>query len=228
MELSDLRIRLRAQIGNPTDVDVANSKLDQLINDSMKDITSRYRFHKARKRCVFYTVRGVGDYGLPVDCEVVLRMWDMTNRVKLEQIGDRQFSSQTNLATTYAKPTQYVRYRDYVELYPIPDQGTSAQAQDGYAIEVFYKYRQVTLVNASDVPGIPEAWHIGIVMWARWMYYMEQGDNPKKQSAFEDFKLWVADKSTEVDEERVDTDSGVEVLSLSQQFTPRQDFNHAD
>lgn len=228
MQLQELQTRLRSQIGNPSLVDVTNEDLTQLLNDSMKDITGRYRFHKARKRCVFWTVRGQGAYGLPVDCESVFRLWDQTNRVKLEKIGDRQFSSQTNLADTVGKPTKYVRYRDYVELYPIPDQGTSAEAEDGYAIEVFYKYKQVLLSDAADSPGIPDSWHLGIVLYAKYLYYIGQGDIPKQQSSLETWKIWVADKPTEIDEESVDIDSGVDVLTLSQTIDPRQDFNHAD
>lgn len=228
MQLLELRNRLRSQIGNPTTVDVTDQDLNQLLNDSMKDITGRFRFHKARKRCSFWTVNGQGRYGLPVDCESVLRLWDMTNRLKLEKIGDRQFSSQTNLADTVAKPEKYVRYRDYVELYPIPDQGTSAEAQDGYEIEVYYKYKQALLTDNSDVPGIPDSWHLGIVLYAKYLYRMNQDDIPKQQAALEVWKIWVQDKPTEIDEESVDIDSGVDVLTLSQRSSPRQDFNHAD
>lgn len=228
MQLLELRTRLRSQVGNPTVVDASDAYLNQLVNDSMKDITGRFRFHKARKRCLFWTVNGQDDYGLPVDCEVVLRLWDTTNRRKLEKIGDRQFSSQTNLPDTTGKPEKYVRYRDYVELYPTPDLGTSADAQDGYAIEVFYKYKQVELAADSDVPGIPDSWHLGIVLYGKYLYYMNQGDVPKQQICMESWKIWLADKPTEIDEESVDIDSGVEVVPLSGPTSARQDFNHAD
>ncbi len=208
-------------IGNPSLVDVTDADLNQLLNDSMKDITGRYRFHKARKRCTFLTVAGQSSYGLPVDCESVYRLWDLTNRKKLEKIGDRQFSSQTNEADTVGIQEKYVRYRDYVELYPTPQ-------NDNDVIEVFYKYKQVLLSDDADVPGIPDSWHLGIVLYAKYLYRMNQDDIPKQQAALEVWKIWVQDKPTEIDEESVDIDSGVDVLTLSQRISPRQDFNHAD
>jgi len=221
MQLLEFRTRLRSQIGNPSEVDVTNTRLNQLVNDAVRDVTNRYRFHKARKRCSFFTVAGQSAYGLPSDCEAVFRLWDKTNRRKLEKIGDRQFSSQTNLADTLGLQEKYVRYRDYVELYPTP-------MNDNDEIEVFYKYKQVELANDSDIPGIPDSWHYGLLLYAKFLYYQDQGDGPKKQSAYEDFKLWVSDKPTEIDEESVDIDSGVDVLTWSQSIDPRQDFNHAD
>lgn len=218
MQLDEMRTMLRARIGNPSTVDVIDPKLNEVINLAMHDISGRYRFHKARKRCTFLTVAGQSAYSLPIDCEVVYRLADITNFKKLEKIGDRQFSTQTD--NVNAKPLKYVRYRDFVELVPIPD--------DVYTIEVFYKYFVVTLANDGDSPGIPASWHYGIVLLAKWYYYTDQADAPKAAMAYEAFKLWVSDKPTEIDEESVDIDSGVDILTLSQQSTPRQDFNHAD
>jgi hypothetical protein len=48
---------------------------------------------------------------------------------------------------TWGQPTEYIRYRDYMELMPIPD--------DVYTMEIFYKYDEAELVDADDEPGIP-------------------------------------------------------------------------
>lgn len=218
MQLSEMRVMLRALVGNPSIVDATDSALDEKINLAMHDISDRYRFHKARKRCTFLTVVGQSSYSLPSDLSAIYRLQDLTNFKKLEKIGDRQFSSVTN--DDLGKPLKYVRYRDFVELLPIPD--------GIYTIELFYKYFVQSLEQDGSVPGIPPAWHYGIVLLGKWYYYIGQSDTPKAASAYESFKLWASDKPTEIDEESVDIDSGVDILTLSQQLTPRQDFNHAD
>lgn len=231
MNVQTMYTLLRARIGNPSLVDVPNTKLITMLDLAYQDIADRYRFHRKRKRCQFYTLKGQARYDLPADLISLFRVSDTTNNVKLEKIGDRQLSSRAD-ATAVGKPTRYVRYRDWVELDPIPDYGNGLGVSDpsatGYLMELFYKYTLPILTADGDIPTIPTGWHIGIVVLAKYYYYEDQGDAPKANLAMEAWKLWVADKPTEIDEESVDIDSGVEILTLSQNFTPRQDFNHAD
>lgn len=218
MRLSEMRTILRSRIGNPTIVDVPDSVLDQELNAAYQDIVDRYRFHKARKRCQFDTVIGQARYDLPSDVLSVFRVKDMTNNVKLTKWGDRQLSVAD---VTEAKPTRYVRYRDYIELWPTPD--------GVYTIEVYYKYAHGKMTADDDQPGLPSVWHEGIMVKAKYNYYMNiANDQPKAVMAYEGWKLWVQDKPTEIDEESVDIDSGVEVVPLSTPITERLDFDHAD
>lgn len=220
MRLVDMRTVLRSRIGNPTEVDVPGSVLNQELNAAYLDIIDRYRFHKARKRCQFFTVVGQSRYDLPNDILAVLRVSDETNFRKLVKRGDRQLKSLDNY-TTQGKPENYVRYRDWIELYPIPD--------GVYLMEVFYKFAHGALVQDEDQPSLPLVWHEGILMLAKHKYYINiANDQPKAVLAYEAWKLWVSDKPTEIDEETVDIDSGVEIVPLSTPTTERLDFNHAD
>lgn len=156
---------------------------------------------------------------MPTDVSSLFRVSDETNRRKLEKIGDRQLSSRPD--DNQAKPLQYVRYRDWIELMPVPD--------GEYIIEIFYKYQNVDLVEDTDVPGLPPAWHEGIVIRAEYIYYMYYAhDKPKAILADEAWKIWVTDKPTEIDEESVDIDSGVEILPLSSSASKGLDFDHGN
>jgi hypothetical protein len=218
MNLLEMQNRLRSRIGSPTQIDVPDTMLRTELNSAYLDIVDRYRFHRARKRCLFSTVIGQARYDLPTDVLVVMRVRDNTNQVKLEKWGDRQLSSRSDDATGH--PLRYVRYRDWIELYPVPD--------GVYQMEVFYKFMHTDLVEATNVPQIPPSWHEGIVVLAKYNYYANVAtDAPKAGMAYEAWKLWVADKPTEIDEESVDIDSGVEILPLSKPMTERLDFDHS-
>jgi hypothetical protein len=220
MTISEMRTMLRSRIGSPSTVDVPDAKLTESINIAYKDIADRYRFHKARKRCQFSTIVGQDKYDLPSDVLAVLRVSDETNRKKLTKGGDRTVSSRQQDATQ-GRPVWYVRYRDYMQLGPVPD--------GVYLMEVFYKYALADLTDADNqTPGIPSSWHYGIVLMAKYYYYEDQGDSPKAQTAYEAWKLWVADKPTEIDEETVDIDSGVEIPTLDDTLEPRLDFDHSE
>ena len=219
MNLQQMTNLLRGRIGNPTTTDVADSTLQAELNAAYLDIKGRYRFHRARKRCQFQTVIGQARYDLPLDILVVLRVSDETNRVKLEKWGDRHLARRPD--NELAKPLRYVRYRDWIELNPTPD--------GVYTMEVYYKFMDQLLQVGGDVPQLPETWHEGIVVLGKYNYYANVANEaPKAGMAYEAWKLWVADKPTEIDEESVDIDSGVEILPLSSGIEKGLDFNHAD
>jgi hypothetical protein len=220
VNLLQMRTTLRARIGNPTTTDTLDSVLDGEINAAYTDIVDRYRFHLARKRCRFDTIAGEARYDLPTDVLVVMRLSDITNYRKLIKWGDRQLNSVDNY-TAQGKPIYYVRYRNWVELSPIPD--------GIYTIEVFYKYAHAPITDDQQIPNIPLSWHEGIVLMAKHKYYSNiENDQVKAAMAYESFKLWVSDKPTEIDEESVDIDSGVEIVPLSKPTTERLDFDHSN
>jgi hypothetical protein len=234
MNLAEMQVRLRRRIGSPLEADVSNDVLTDHLNSAMLDIMDRFRFHKARKRCRFNTQPGLSRYGIPTDAKVIFRLMNVTKGYKVVKHGDRHLASDspstdsTSLddsvnfppEDTWGQPTEYIRYRDYMELMPIPD--------DVYTMEIFYKYDEAELVDADDEPGIPRVWHIGIVMLAVWFYYSEQKDVPKTQDALNLFTQWAEGKPNEIDEESVDIDTGIIVPTLDAHLKPRLDFNHAD
>lgn len=221
MDLLQLRTKLRRQVGNPTSGDVTDSLLNEQINQAYKDVADRFRFHRNRKLCTFSTVVGQAEYGLPADLLSIIRVRDTTNGVRLIK-SDSKRDAALDVATmdNRGKPTHYSRYRTWVTLDPVPD--------GIYTIELFYKGNIVDLVSDSDTPVLPDTWHHGILLMAKYHYYIDQPDAPKAQHAMGAFNDWATNKPSEVDEEKSDFDSGVEIPTLSHSTKARLDFDHSD
>lgn len=219
MNLSEMRVKLRRRIGNPTVNAVTDVQLNDHINDAYTEIADRFRFHQVRKRCVFTTEDGRESYGIPTEATTILRVRDNTNGVKLEKFDDRRMAERRvadgELPTGF--PIHYARYRDYLSLDPVPN--------GAYEIEVYYKRSMTNLLNDADVPVLPVVWHEGIVKLARFKYFEDVLDLPKARVAQDFWQNWLSDKPTELDEEKVDFDSGVSVPTLEQGLDRRQDFN---
>lgn len=231
MELSVMRTRLRKRIGNPTLTDVPDSDLNQHINTAYLELVNKFRFHLGRRICIFDTVIGQPRYGLPTDLAVLFRIRDNTNERKMIKLDDPRRARLTNHTKdqltsagtpaniTLDQPRYYMRHRDWVELHPVPD--------GVYEMEIFYKIVVEELVADTDEPVIPETWHVGIVSLARYWYYDEEGDLPKAKNAMNAFEVWLSRQPVEVDEEKIDFDSGVGVPTLSELPVARLDFHHS-
>lgn len=219
MELSDMVAVLRRRIGNPSTTDVTDTILKEHINSAYVEIADNFRFHKTRKLCTFTTVASTRRYGLPTDCDVVLKVRDNTNSVRIEKSDSRRFAELTD-TTTEGFPTQYARFRDWIELQPTPD--------GAYEIQLYYRVATTLLSADTDEPALPASWHEGILRLARWYYYTEEGDEPKANSAYNSYTVWASKKTNEVDEEKVDFDSGVSLPELSDFVPQGLDFNHSD
>jgi hypothetical protein len=217
VDLQTMRTRLRERIGSPSTTDVTDAALNSHINLALEEVGNKYAFHKMRKRCRFTTEQGVSKYALPSDIAAVLRLANITSKRKLEKRGDRDIANSDQLE---GEPTKYVRYRDYTELLPIPD--------GEYVIEVYYKVVLTEITADTEEPVIPQPWHMGVVLLARWYYYDAQGDIPKASYAMQSFDKWVQDKPVEIHEESVDIDSGVELPTITEVDTTRLDFNESD
>lgn len=204
MNFQELKDRLRASIKNPDPSDVTEVMVGQYINDGYRDLATRYPYHQTRKRCQFTTEIGEKKYQLPSDCTVVMRISDLTTGRKLRKLGDRDISDR--LISNNFRPTGYQRYRNYIELAPTPDAA--------YVMEVFYNSFPGVLTSDTECPVLPPSWHNGIWMKGKWYYYMDQGDISQQTAADNAYKLWLADKPSEIEEESADIDSGVAVPTL--------------
>lgn len=204
MNLKELRDRLRQSIKNPDTNDVDDPQLTGYINSGYLDLAARYPFHQTRKRCSFITTPGERRYQLPGDLTVVLRLRNVTHEYKITKAGDRLVASTRRLPQWW--PHSYTRYRNYVELHPTPNEENT--------IEVYYNAIPALLGVDEDIPILPLSWHEGIWMRAKWYYYLDQGDEAKATSANNFYMIWLSDKPSEIEEESVDIDSGVEVPTL--------------
>ena len=219
--LFDMRASLRDKVGNPSVADKADALLTEHINSAYSDITDRYPFSIMRGRVRFNTAQGTGLYNLGAGYTVVLKAYNRTRATRLRKIGDREAGEVDLLsvpgATTQGCPVAYARWGDGVQLYPQPD--------GIYEIECYLKKSVTPLSADGDTPVIPASWHQGIVLLARWYYYDAIGDVPKSEHSYNTFKLWLADKPSEFEDEKQDIDSGVVIPTLSPS-RPRLDFDH--
>jgi hypothetical protein len=207
VNFGELKARLRTSVKNPDEQDVPEDILGSYINSGYLDLAARYDFHQTRKRCTFVTVAGQAKYQLPGDIAAVLRLRDNTHGRKIWKKGDRAIASQ-HVPKYQFWPRYYVRYRNYVELIPTP-------SEDGFVIEVYYIAIPAILAEDSDIPVLPLTWHDGVVKRARWYYFDEKGDVAQATAALNSYSVWLSDKPSEIEQESVDIDSGVELPTLS-------------
>lgn len=216
MDLTTMRTRLRARIGNPDTTDVPDATLTRIINSAYTDIADRFRFHSARKLCTFPTVADTQDYGLPTDLIEIMKVRDQTNGWQLSKADylDEAAKEERSDSVITERPRFYIRYRNFIRLEPTPD--------GVYTIELFYRAGITELSADGDTPILPSAWHEGIIKLARHYFYDEVGDIPKAQYALSIYNSWLSTKPNEVDEEKKDLDKGVRIPTLA---TGRKGFS---
>lgn len=207
MNLFQMRTELRPKLGNPSVANVPDSELTSAINAGIRFIAARYPFNELRKLVSFPTVVGTDRYVLPSDLAWVRRVWDDTNKRKLKKRGISWLASlapnqQANV------PLYYVRAEDWIQPVPSPN--------GAYTIMLYYQFQPIDLVADADVSVLPAAWHDGVVLKARHLYYDGKGDVGKAIYARNEWKDWVADKPSEIDQEKEDMDdAGVELPELA-------------
>lgn len=206
MNLATMRDTVRTKIGSPSVTDVSSSTLTRLCNAAYREIASKYPFNEVRCIKSFNTAVGTARYDMPLDLAALFRVWNDTEKMKLQKRGVR-FLATARKDVPDAKPRFYVRVKDFIQLMPTPDAV--------YSIMIFYLTEIADMVADGDTPVIPLPWHDGIVLKARHLYYDERGDIGKAIYAKNEWKDWVSDKPSEIDLEKDDLeDGGVVVAQL--------------
>lgn len=227
MQLSTMRDTLRTKVGSPSLTDVSNATLTRVINAAYREIGAKYPFNELRCIKTFATVAEEARYTVPTDLAVLFRVWDDTNKIKLAKRGVR-FLATLPKGTPSGLPRNYVRTKDFIQLIPTPSEVIT--------ISLFYLTEVADLVDDADTPVLPLAWHDGIILKARHTFYDERGDVGKAIYAKSEWKDWVSDKPSEIDQEKDDLeDVGVIVASLggehgrrfgSRRYPTNWEFDH--
>ena len=218
MNLLQMRTKLRKRVGNPDTTDAPEVDLTENINSAYRDISSRFRFHKVRKLCVFSTIIGTRRYGLPTDCEALLRVRNNTQGTKITKEDDSYTARQeSDINEVQGTPLTYARQLDWILLDPTPDAVET--------IELYYKSGITDLSSDGSIPLLPIAWHEGIIKLARHYFYDEKGDATKAQYALTTYQSWLDTKTVEFDEEKLDYDKGARVVSLERPARARVSFD---
>lgn len=213
MDLTTARSTLRSKIGSPNTTDVPDITLTRLVNAAYREVGTKYPFNEIRCLTSFATVAGQARYNLPSDLAVIRKLWDDTNKKRLTKRGMRYLSA-VPMNLQDAKPRSYVRGPTWIQLVPQPDAI--------YNILLYYDTSIGDLVNDNDTFVLPLAWHDGIVLKARHLYYDERGDIGKAIYAKNEWKDWLTDKPSEIDQEKDDMeDVGVILSDLGGEYGRR-------
>lgn len=218
MNFLELKTDLRDECGNPTTTDVTDAKLGKYINYAYRDIATQYRHHNARSYCRFDTIGSASRYALPASCGVLRTIRNVTKGYKLRKYDAVEVASK-GLEVAEGSPTHYSRNQDYIELYPTPESTE--------IIELYYEQLIVDLSDDLDVPVLLVGWHVGIVKLARWYYFDGLRSYTEAKLAKDSFLEWASNKISEFDQEKSDSDIGVDV-GFGATSPTRLDFSHED
>lgn len=192
MTLQELRTKLRRSIGNPSTSQVSDGLLDEMINDAQREMSDEFQFRSTRPVRTFSTTAGVDKYELASNETMILRLWDQTNNKqnRIRRVDMREYADAGGqMQEIQGAPRYYIRVQNYLQLIPVPD--------DVYDLAYYAKLIPDDLVDDSDTPILPIAWHPGIWKLARHHYWDDMGDIAKAQYAYNNYRLWVQRKPDE-------------------------------
>lgn len=217
--------KLRQSVGNPSTTDITDDQLKEIVNDSYIEVADKFRFYKTRKVCTFVTTSGESKYTLPASSVELKRVYDVTNQTLIDLMSDseaQEYRLDESDSSTYDKPRYYTHYRDWIRFIPVPN--------GEYTMEIYYRIIATQLVQDDDEPVLPEPWHKGILLLARYHYYELLSDNtPKAIGAMNAYKLWLEDKPDEVAGELMNMSRGVIIPTLAGWPTvDNRDFEHGE
>lgn len=215
MTLAEMRTLLRKYIGNPSVANKPEADLTEVLNMAYRQIASKFRFQTVRDRYTISTSLATTDYALQSTDLVVYEVWNKTTGNELRKYGMHQLpqiDATTLEPTDRGEPVAWYRDGNTLQIYPSPDAV--------YVLELVVKFRPGLLALDADVPVIEDLWHEGIVMLARWYHWDMTQDFPKAQQAMNNYKLWLADKPNEFDEENEALDQPVEVGGMGHRRPP--------
>lgn len=209
MTLSELRALLRSRIGNPSTGEVPDPMLDLLLNEAQRDIADRYPFEETRCLSTFETVAGTSRYNLPPDLSAIRRLW-IDGKGRIHRKTERYLAVIPE-GVPNGVPKAYVRIKNWVQLVPVPDAV--------YTVSLYYTATSTDMVEDTDEPILPINWHIGLVHYARYIYYDSRQDFAKAQAMLGKWNAWVMTKSQEIDEEKEDNEfAGVVIPTLGDEY----------
>lgn len=122
---------------------------DNLINDSLRYLTTKYFFNERSQVIPGGTVAGQGNYNLPYNIKTLINVYVTvgTIRYQLTEAPTRQFFDSLNFVPyTSDIPQYYFIYNKQINIFPLP-------ASNGNAITLNYKCRLTDLSQADYSAG---------------------------------------------------------------------------
>jgi hypothetical protein len=209
--ISELRVYTGVDSNELPDADALT-----ILNISWWEVMDKFKFRE-KESCVVMqavgeptgsTVAGNRDYILPGDLEasriVAILNPNDQRHYELERMSEKEYENvYSEDPTLQAIPTNYVRYSNFVRLYPTPDQD--------YTITLYYWTRLQDLASNSNLT-IPQSWHEIILFGGVWRVYARIGDLQRKASfQFDQQRLIETSIPVEVKEQYDTSRAGVSV-----------------
>lgn len=193
MDVTAMRTRISALVGDENKIQFSDTILLMYINDAVKALAADLGFN--RNSAVFTTLDNVstevsGGVLLPADFMQVMNVfWNNTriNRVPNSVV----FASQLQVAASSTTPNFYhvqpmtsvagvsnMRMLFYPHL---------SKLLSGFSCKVEYASRPADLTTGTDIPGIPDFTHEAIVLYALSKCYLQDGDLPASRFVMDDY-----------------------------------------
>lgn len=156
------------------DTNFGTAKLNQFINDGIRDVLNSRRFRFMEREATVQTVIGGSNVtGTPLDMQVPvsLRIYNPQNRaVELTYVEyedfDRAMANQSNVSNSV--PSLWRIFNGNIEVYP--------NADAVYDLRLRYLKAPAEVVSDSDTPEIPEAFS-ELVVLAGYKRALEHNDD---------------------------------------------------
>lgn len=162
LTLQEMRDLVREGLGGLNEQDISDPRVDQLLNLSFWELTSKFPFKEKDLRAEFSTVAGTEDYsiaseinvgGVTLDALQGLSVVDSQGKSHPLQRATEQFLEEewSSSSEYQSMPEYYVRRADWIRLWPIPD--------DVYTVRVLLLQTLATLAFLSvETTGLPREW----------------------------------------------------------------------
>lgn len=211
LTLERMRKRVRKMVGvEDDDPDLIDSDIDEYLNTSLWEITSKFHFREKEKTATFSTVEGVRNYDMPRPFEALQSLAvmspDTSEFTKLIRMDPDVYENQyISLDSEQAIPTHYVREGCFARLWPTPNAA--------YTISI---KRLITITDLTDplvAPDIPQEWHEIILYGGYWRALLDYGDLARANQ-FKNHQISLINSTvpTAAKEENDSREAGLEVM----------------
>lgn len=158
---------LQKEVNKDIDDSIDNVDITGWLNRALDDLTP---YAKYQKSSTIALVKDTKSYTLPTDLNEVAHLLDETNNILYHQIGMNDFSS-----------TGYKRWGTSLLFQPIPTENKN--------ITLYFHARLPHLVNASDIPAIPEHFHDLLVLFAVAKAKYQDEEESMQQNAMQEYLI---------------------------------------
>lgn len=169
LSLERMRYWVRKGLGNLDEQDISDDDVDELLNMSLWDLESNYRFEARKKRYSFTLADGQYSYNLSglqrLDAfRSVAYLDGDDNRKRLKRMTREWLDDEHNQkdSSHFGEPEFYLREENCLILYPTP-----GSTQDGNKIELATWTSVASLLEGQvEESGLPRNWDEMVVQGA--------------------------------------------------------------